>query len=205
MDTENRIYNFRALSYYDEKFKDDEDVDPDMNFCRLLRQNSIFMYVDNMVEYGHLARMNTYDITRTNPDFYEIKSNEFEWRRRYIHENYTQTLESGNFEQPCPDVYWFPVASPIFCRHMIGTFLLSTYNWIAHLIIYIVVNCRNNGKLWTMVRWQESSTFLSYFYYYYYYFFHLYFNNETNWFNCDKNRIHDWRAAMRVYPLVIFI
>lgn len=23
--------------------------------------------------------------------------------------------------QPCPDVYWFPIVSPIFCRHLIET------------------------------------------------------------------------------------
>ncbi|KAH9399042.1 Procollagen-lysine,2-oxoglutarate 5-dioxygenase 1 [Tyrophagus putrescentiae] len=128
----NRAYNFRPLSYHDPnapekpaKNTDKEsaapEVDPDMHFCRLLRENGVFMYVSNLPEnFGHLARLETYDLSRRHPDFYEIYSNEIDWRRRYIHPNYSAALLNESIiEQPCPDVYWFPVGSPAFCQHLI--------------------------------------------------------------------------------------
>lgn len=127
----NRAYNFRPLSYHDpnapEKPKNADkesapEVDPDMHFCRLLRENGVFMFVSNLPDnFGHLARLETYDLSRRHPDFYEIYSNEIDWRRRYIHPNYSAALLNESIiEQPCPDVYWFPVGSPAFCQHLIG-------------------------------------------------------------------------------------
>lgn len=133
--TDNQVYNFRPLSYHDENVlaktkkaagKEEEEVDPDMHFCRVLRENGVFMYVSNLPDFGHLARLETYDLSRKNPDFYEIYSNEIDWRRRYIHENYTRALLNETIiEQPCPDVYWFPIGSPLFCKHLIGKVLLT--------------------------------------------------------------------------------
>lgn len=126
------MYNFRPLSYHDENAASkvpkknaagevEDEVDPDMHFCRVLRENGVFMYVSNLPDFGHLARLETYDLSRKHPDFYEIYSNEIDWRRRYIHENYTLALLNETIvEQPCPDVYWFPVGSPLFCKHLIG-------------------------------------------------------------------------------------
>lgn len=132
----NRVYNFRPLSYHDvnapEKRKgtregggqehQQAEVDPDMHFCRLLRENGVFMYVSNLPDaFGHLARLETYDLSRKHPDFYEIYSNEIDWQRRYIHPNYSVALQNESvIEQPCPDVYWFPVGSPAFCKHLVG-------------------------------------------------------------------------------------
>lgn len=79
------------------------------------------MFVTNVEDFGHLAQMDTLDVSLKHPEFYEIYTNEIEWRKRYIHPNYSQNfLEVNLIEQPCPDVYWFPVVTPIFCRHLIG-------------------------------------------------------------------------------------
>ncbi len=33
----------------------------------------------------------------------------YDWERRYLHVNYSQSLEKGHEPaNPCPDVYWFP-------------------------------------------------------------------------------------------------
>lgn len=44
-----------------------------------------------------------------------------EWEKRYIHENYTNARSASidEFEQPCPDVFWFPLLSKRFCRELI--------------------------------------------------------------------------------------
>lgn len=95
-----------------------------MYFCKVLRDNGIFMFVNNMEDFGHLARLDTFDTSVKNAEFYEMYSNEVDWKRRYIHENYSQALEDGSIiEQPCPDVFWFPVVSPRFCNDLIGEFV----------------------------------------------------------------------------------
>ncbi|KAI7697685.1 Multifunctional procollagen lysine hydroxylase and glycosyltransferase LH3 [Sarcoptes scabiei] len=100
--------------------ENDEAIDPDMFFCHKLRSSGHFMFVTNVEDFGHLAQMDTLDVSLKHPEFYEIYTNEIEWRKRYIHPNYSQNfLEVNLIEQPCPDVYWFPVVTPIFCRHLI--------------------------------------------------------------------------------------
>ena len=104
--------------FYSNKYS---DLDPDMTFCAILRDNGIFMFVTNIDDFGHLVISSTYDTNRLNPDFYEIYSNQKDWQNRYIHEDYTNILKPETpVEQPCPDVYWFPVVKPIFCKHLIG-------------------------------------------------------------------------------------
>ncbi|OTF84018.1 hypothetical protein BLA29_014548 [Euroglyphus maynei] len=63
------------------------------------------MFVTNQYDYGHLAQMDTMDIHLKHSEFYEIYTNEYEWRKRYIHENYTKIFSDDNsiIEQPCPD------------------------------------------------------------------------------------------------------
>ncbi|KAH9376852.1 hypothetical protein HPB48_009760 [Haemaphysalis longicornis] len=51
-------------------------LDPDMAFCKNMRDKGIFMYMTNMVRYGHLVNPETFDIRQKNPDFYEIYSNQ---------------------------------------------------------------------------------------------------------------------------------
>ncbi|XP_037566970.1 procollagen-lysine,2-oxoglutarate 5-dioxygenase isoform X1 [Dermacentor silvarum] len=95
-------------------------LDPDMAFCKNMRDKGIFMFMTNMDNYGHLVNAETFDIRHKNPDFYEIYSNQKDWERRYLHENYTKVLDpSYKVDMPCPDVYWFPVVSEIFCEHLI--------------------------------------------------------------------------------------
>src|SRR5699024_6624023 len=126
----------------------------DMFFCKLLRTNGVFMFATNIDHYGHLAVMDTYDTSRKHPDFYEIYANEVDWVRRYIHENYSQVLANSQIiEQPCPDVFWFPVVTPLFCRHLIGKPIDTPPS------AYSLIFARNHGKLWPVVGWKESGMF----------------------------------------------
>lgn len=68
------------------------DLDTDMAFAHANRERFIFMYVSNRFDYGHLVNPDSYDLTVTHPDLYQILDNKFDWERRYIHQNY-----SGNF------------------------------------------------------------------------------------------------------------
>lgn len=46
------------------------------------------MYVNNEIDFGHLVNPETYDISRTNPDMYQLFENRMEWTTRYLHEDY---------------------------------------------------------------------------------------------------------------------
>jgi procollagen-lysine,2-oxoglutarate 5-dioxygenase len=113
----NQIESHYSPSFYSSHYP---QMDADMTFCNIMRDNGVFMFVTNLEDFGHLVTSSTFDTTKKHPDFYEIYSNQKDWQNRYIHENYSKVLSPEfKIEQPCPDVYWFPVVSPIFCKHLI--------------------------------------------------------------------------------------
>lgn len=68
------------------------NVDADMAFCRNLRELDVFIYVSNRVEFGHLINPDTYDISRAEPDMYQIFDNEEDWEEAFIHPDYAENL-----------------------------------------------------------------------------------------------------------------
>ncbi|GFS32351.1 multifunctional procollagen lysine hydroxylase and glycosyltransferase LH3 [Nephila pilipes] len=95
-------------------------LDPDMAFCKNLRDKGIFMYVSNLHDFGHLVNSDSFDTSHVHNELYEIYTNQVDWEHRYIHENYSKVLEPEyQVDMPCPDVYWFPVVTPAFCKHLI--------------------------------------------------------------------------------------
>lgn len=95
-------------------------LDSDMAFCQNYRDQWVFLYVTNLEDYGHLVNPETFDTSRTNPDLYELFSNRYDWEQRYIHPEYAENFNPDKKpDQPCPDVYWFPVVSAEFCKHLI--------------------------------------------------------------------------------------
>ena len=96
------------------------DVDPDMAFAEHLRNHGIFMFVTNVHDYGHLINPDGFDTKKTRPDFYELFTNQFDWEKRFIHEEYQAHLVEGHVpKQPCTDVYWFPIGTIHFIQSMV--------------------------------------------------------------------------------------
>lgn len=97
-----------------------DDMDQDMAFAYTNRERYIHMYVNNRVDFGHLVDPDRFDISLTHPDLYQIFDNKLDWERRYIHENYTLNFDPNHTpQQPCPDVYWFPIVNRRFTRELI--------------------------------------------------------------------------------------
>lgn len=71
-------------------------MDADMAFCNSLRKLDVFMYVSNRVDFGHLIDPESYDITRADPDMYQIFDNEEDWEARYIHSDYKNNFNPEN-------------------------------------------------------------------------------------------------------------
>ncbi|KAM7356524.1 procollagen lysyl hydroxylase [Cochliomyia hominivorax] len=95
--------------------------DPDMAMCDSFRQKGVHMYIINDRIYGHLVQADNFDITVARPDFYTLFSNKFDWIKKYIHPNFTQQLEANyTYMQPCPDVFWFQIATDAFCDDLVA-------------------------------------------------------------------------------------
>lgn len=95
------------------------DQDPDMVFCKNVRSKGVFMFVSNMDDFGHLVATANYNTSHLHNDLWQIFTNPEDWRDKYIHENYSQIFEGDLVQQPCPDVYWFPVLSEEGCDHLV--------------------------------------------------------------------------------------
>ncbi|XP_017885394.2 procollagen-lysine,2-oxoglutarate 5-dioxygenase, partial [Ceratina calcarata] len=98
----------------------EDDLDTDMAFAYTNRERAIFMYVSNRLDFGHLVNPDSYDVTVTHPDLYQIIDNKLDWEKKYIHENYSENFNPNKTPiQPCPDVYWFPIVNEKFTKELI--------------------------------------------------------------------------------------
>uniref|UniRef100_A0A3P8TZE8 procollagen-lysine 5-dioxygenase n=1 Tax=Amphiprion percula TaxID=161767 RepID=A0A3P8TZE8_AMPPE len=101
----------------------DDGMDPDMVFCRSIRDQGVFMFVSNRDEFGRLVASANFNTSRLHPDMWQIFDNPMDWKEKYVHENYSKIFEDEKsfVEQPCPDVYWFPAFSEKMCDHLVET------------------------------------------------------------------------------------
>ncbi|KAM7376795.1 hypothetical protein PAMA_013531 [Pampus argenteus] len=100
-----------------------DGMDPDMVFCRSIRDQGVFMFVSNRDEFGRLVSSANFNTSRLHPDMWQIFDNPVDWKEKYISENYSKIFEDEKtyVEQPCPDVYWFPAFSEKMCDHLVET------------------------------------------------------------------------------------
>uniref|UniRef100_A0A8C6L5H2 Procollagen-lysine,2-oxoglutarate 5-dioxygenase 1 n=1 Tax=Nothobranchius furzeri TaxID=105023 RepID=A0A8C6L5H2_NOTFU len=105
-------------------------LDPDMAFCHNVRSQTscvtrafisqgIFMFVSNMDTFGRILSTENYRTEHLHNDLWQIFENQQDWQDRYIHENYTRMMTDKLVENPCPDVYWFPIFTDVACNHMV--------------------------------------------------------------------------------------
>lgn len=95
-------------------------LDSDMAFAAWMRETGHFMYVSNLHDYGHLLNGDTYDMTRLHGDMYQMFDNNLDWERKYVHPDWSKVLhENVTLEEPCPDVYWYPLLSETFCDELV--------------------------------------------------------------------------------------
>uniref|UniRef100_A0A8C6PAQ0 procollagen-lysine 5-dioxygenase n=1 Tax=Nothobranchius furzeri TaxID=105023 RepID=A0A8C6PAQ0_NOTFU len=96
-----------------------EKLDPDMALCRNAREMGVFMYLTNRHDFGRLISTASYNISHYNNDLWQIFENPVDWKEKYIHQNYTQIFTENYLEEPCPDVFWFPVFSEKACDEIV--------------------------------------------------------------------------------------
>ncbi|KAF3703649.1 Procollagen-lysine,2-oxoglutarate 5-dioxygenase 2 [Channa argus] len=117
-----------------------EKLDPDMALCRNAREltshrekdspspesfhmlkppKGVFMYITNRHDFGRLISTANYNISHYNNDLWQIFENPVDWKEKYIHQNYTHIFTENYLEEPCPDVFWFPVFSEKACDELV--------------------------------------------------------------------------------------
>uniref|UniRef100_A0A4W3H928 procollagen-lysine 5-dioxygenase n=2 Tax=Callorhinchus milii TaxID=7868 RepID=A0A4W3H928_CALMI len=115
-------------------------MDADMSLCRTVREmtiekekgsptpesfhmfkppKGIFMYITNLHEFGRLISTQNYNTSHLHSDIWQIFDNPLDWREKYIHPDYSKIFSEDMVEQPCPDVYWFPIFSDTMCDHLV--------------------------------------------------------------------------------------
>ncbi|XP_060949665.1 procollagen-lysine,2-oxoglutarate 5-dioxygenase 2 [Limanda limanda] len=117
-----------------------EKLDPDMALCRNAREmtshrekdspspesfhmlrppKGVFMYITNRHDFGRLISTANYNTSHYNSDLWQIFENPVDWKEKYIHKNYTRIFTENLLEQPCTDVFWFPVFSQKACDEIV--------------------------------------------------------------------------------------
>jgi procollagen-lysine,2-oxoglutarate 5-dioxygenase len=115
------------IGYYDAKYP---NTKPALIFARNIRSLGAFQFVTNTHEFGHLVDPSDYNTSLPYPDFYQLVQNKPDWEREYLHENYTDLFDERDedeknypnrirLEEPCKDVYWFPLVSNKFADQLI--------------------------------------------------------------------------------------
>ncbi|GAU97710.1 hypothetical protein RvY_08960 [Ramazzottius varieornatus] len=96
-------------------------ADVDITWCKNMREQGRLMYLSNLQYYGHLVNSESFDITLTKPEFYQLVNNKLDWEYRYIHQDYNTVKQPDTIvEQPCTDVYWFPLVTPAYATDLIA-------------------------------------------------------------------------------------
>ncbi|XP_030431891.1 procollagen-lysine,2-oxoglutarate 5-dioxygenase 2 isoform X4 [Gopherus evgoodei] len=117
-----------------------DKLDPDMALCRNAREMSfqrekgspssetfhmlrppkgVFMYITNRHDFGRLISTANYNTSHYNNDLWQIFENPVDWKETYINPNYSKIFTENLVEQPCPDVYWFPIFSETACDELV--------------------------------------------------------------------------------------
>ncbi|KAL3040396.1 hypothetical protein OYC64_011427 [Pagothenia borchgrevinki] len=94
-------------------------LDPDMALCRNSREMGVFMYITNRHDFGRLISTANYNTSHYNNDLWQIFENPTDWKEKYIHSNYSRIFTENVMEEPCPDVFWFPVFSQKACDEIV--------------------------------------------------------------------------------------
>ncbi|CAB0034687.1 unnamed protein product [Trichogramma brassicae] len=89
------LVNATLLAHEDTRpVYEDPELDPDMSFASAYRRRNVFMYVSNRLDFGHLVNPDSYNVSLTHPDMYQLFDNKLDWEKRYIHENYSKSFEA---------------------------------------------------------------------------------------------------------------
>ncbi|XP_071184048.1 procollagen-lysine,2-oxoglutarate 5-dioxygenase 2-like isoform X3 [Salvelinus alpinus] len=69
---------------------------------------------------NQLKDRNHFVLEKLDPDMALCRhARELDWKEKYIHPNYTRIFTDNYLEEPCPDVFWFPVFTERACDELV--------------------------------------------------------------------------------------
>ncbi|XP_057679971.1 procollagen-lysine,2-oxoglutarate 5-dioxygenase 2 isoform X3 [Corythoichthys intestinalis] len=76
--------------------------------------------VKGSVLRNELKERNYFVLEKLDPDMALCKhTRELDWKEKYIHPNYMKIFTENHMEEPCPDVFWFPVFTEKACDELV--------------------------------------------------------------------------------------
>ena len=98
--------------------------DDDMKFNDNCRKNNIFLYLENMEDYGYLTDGLKDEIPKTaiHKEFYLFETDKNAWAKKYLHPDFYKIIDNWkelSYTEPCGWVFEFPFVNDLFCEHLI--------------------------------------------------------------------------------------
>ncbi|XP_053908692.1 multifunctional procollagen lysine hydroxylase and glycosyltransferase LH3-like [Cuculus canorus] len=93
--------------------------DPDLALCQRAREQGLFLHVTNRQDFGRLLHPGGFNASLRHPDVAQLPHNPLDWEEQYLHENYSRIFEENLIQEPCPDVFLFPLFSELFAHHIL--------------------------------------------------------------------------------------
>lgn len=96
----------------------------DMNFSKNCRDHNIFLYANNLYDYGYISDYIKDEIppNAIHNDFYLFETNKTKWINTYLHPDFIKVLgdfDKLNYEEVCTYAYEFPLVNDLFCEHLL--------------------------------------------------------------------------------------
>lgn len=111
----NKVQNFYTT------FNTEYDID--MNFSLNCRNNDIYMYVENLEDYGYILEEDIEIPDKAiNREFYRFFNNKNTWAQKYLHPEFLKAINNWNkleVIEICKYAFEFPFVSDLFCKHII--------------------------------------------------------------------------------------
>lgn len=98
--------------------------DDDMKFNDNCRKNNIFLYIENMEDYGYVTDGLKDKIPEKaiHKDFYLFETDKNAWAKKYLHPDFYKIIDNWkelSYTEPCGWVFEFPFVNDLFCEHLI--------------------------------------------------------------------------------------
>ena len=79
-------------------------------------------FLTNEIRHGHRVTPDRFETNHVHNELFQLMHNRYDWELSYLHPDWRKSLDMNTpVEQPCPDVFWFPLASTQFCSEIIDT------------------------------------------------------------------------------------
>lgn len=116
--TNTYLFSHKIFDICTDLFEPINNMDLDMSVCKKIRDSNMFMYVLNIKKYGDIIDISNVELSDV---IYDDKRDA--WKHKYLHSNFLSFLQDPdklNYNEPCLDVYQFPIFTKEFCEEIIN-------------------------------------------------------------------------------------